>query len=143
MSHSIVDPGEAVLIWGQLSDGAASLPKYLRAEIYDHTNALLATKDLVSRGDGFFSDNTFIMPLALHVRAEIKVYSDPLYSVLDETYDVITDVFYPGKTQQIVGLLTNFTPKGSAIVVDIKKTPRLQASLVSNELQVDVNIKNT
>lgn len=52
---------------------------YVRAFIYSQTNTLLATRDLIDRGNGRFEDFSFIMPNLDFIIVQYFAYDDDQY----------------------------------------------------------------
>lgn len=68
-------------------------PVFLRAFIYDESNNLLTTRDMIDRGEGSFENYSYTMPNLDIIRVQFLAYDDSSYTNrLDEPCPG-TDVF--------------------------------------------------
>lgn len=146
-----IEVGENVPIWAQLVDGEESLPKYVRAEIYNPAGTLLGTRDLVHIDCGYFENKSFIMPLIDYVRVQIKVYDDPAYSVLSERYSFAQDFFYnadqigggggSGVDDDCTEILFEFEDQDE-IALEFEDLAEISLELSDNSQEIDFDVES-
>jgi len=68
-------------------------PVFLRAFIYDESNNLLTTRDMIDRGEGSFENYSYTMPNLDIIRVQFLAYDDSSYTTRLEEPCPGTDVF--------------------------------------------------
>lgn len=102
-----IEPQYTIPLIYQIVDPSDSTVYYVRAIVYDSlTRTVLATKNLVSQGNGLWS-STVTAPvdstgLGRHIHVIIKVYTDSGYTTLSTDYNQQIDK-YLVKTQRVFG----------------------------------------
>jgi len=117
--------GEIIPLTNNGYDGATDI--FPRAVVRDDTNAVIATENLPHIGDGLFRSIAVAMPATSFVYVLHRVYTDATYTVLDENYAELTDVF----------LLADavISPNSLAII------ERIQFTLGQNKLDLELSKK--
>jgi len=117
--------GEIIPLTNNGFDGATNI--FPRAVVRDDSNAVIATEDLPHIGDGLFRSTAVAMPATTFVYVLHRVYTDATYTVLDENYAELTDVF----------LLADavVSPNSLSII------ERIQFTLSGNKLDIELGKK--
>jgi hypothetical protein len=130
-----IEPQYTIPLIYQIVDPSDSTVYYVRAIVYDSlTRTVLATKNLVSQGNGLWS-STVTAPvdstgLGRHIHVIIKVYTDSGYTTLSTDYNQQIDK-YLVKTQRVFG------GTGSSGDVDYEKIKNIIKELLKPMIEDD------
>jgi len=93
MSVFYASPNSTIALASQLSDGAVSLPKSVKATVRSNTGVVLVnSQPLVHVGNGLFTYASYVMPDEPAITVQYVVY-DALGVQVDESYAVGVDHF--------------------------------------------------